>query len=618
MSEFIAHAMMHGGMQVLGGVGVAVEQVGNTAAPVKIPDVGALLDMVHRGYLSPTQLPSVAALQGVQVNPGVVGTKYEDIPFANKFEDIWNRYFYATAEIPTVAEYFEISNRRLTEDPAVEDGLRQWGFYDGRLRKQLANLRLDIPGPSDLVRFSVRHCWEPDLLSELGYNAEFPGKIIDYWHACKGLDYPLFTGPFGQWIAAAIGEAGANFAIANNYFEAGLPEPTWAQFYWYSHWILPSPGQGYEALFRLRPDRNRKYDPPQARGIDFTQKELDLLLRANDYPPKYRPILSAIAHRLPGVRFIRDFRKQGVYDFEAVLEWALRWGYSEQDALDIAADIERNVLASEDKKTTCRGCATCDQAFEVGILSKADLAACYTGYGLAEADAAKMAELADLKLRVRRLRELVASVRKRFLKGSITDLDAQRLLQGAGVVQDRINDYLADWRQELETARKELSAGQAVRYACRGIISMEEFTFRLTNLGYPAADQVALIGEVMYCQGQLTDQAAAKLARGERQKKADAYTQARRARQSLVEAQRYLASHGTPKNLHDWFCSGNIGESEVYTRLNALGWPDLDITRFLSDCKSGKKPTGAGLGKAPVVPDLVPPSVEGQAIEGLP
>jgi len=482
----------------------------------------------------------------------------------------------------------------------------------------MGNLRYDIPGPSDLVRFSVRHVWEPDLLAALGYDKEFPGAVIDVWHAMKGLDYPLFTG--GQFTDQLDKVGGEGYAakLAAKYALEGVSEPTWAKAYWWSHWVLPSPGQGYEMMFRLRPDRDPKYDPPEAVGQNFAFKDLELLLRANDYPKKFRPLLAAIAHRMPGVRFIRDFRKQGVYDFRAVLEWALRWGYSEQDALDIASDIERNVLATEEKKTSCRGCATCDQAFEVGILSRDDLAGCYVGYGLPEADAGKMADLADLKLRVKRHRELVTNLRKRFLKGTLASQDVRNLMQGAGIVQGRIDAYLADWQLEFEAGRKEISAAQAIKYACQGIVSEADLVTRLTNLGYPPDDISAMVIEKRICTSNLIDQAAAKAARTQRQITADAYTNARRARQSLVEAQRYLASHGTPKNLHDWFCAGNIGEPEVYTRLNALGWPDVDITRFLSDCKSGKKPAGTGGGKTPVIPPLIPPSSEGQTIEQLP
>jgi hypothetical protein len=613
-----AHFAAHSIGESLKSVTRPLQQASNALMPTELPGMNELFDLYRRGFLSFADLYSAAKLNGVIIDENEFTTgEAAGFPFGFH-KGVWYAAYLGGQTLPTFGEYAEIANRRNLPDSQFIAATQMLGFTDPALREAMTNLRYDIPGPSDLVRFSVRHCWEPDLIKQLTYNEEFPGKVIDYWHQCKGLDYPLFTGPFQQDLLAAFNDPFLYEGYVDNYINKVGEEPTWAKFYWYSHWVLPSPGQGYEMMFRLRPDRDPQWDPPEAKGKKFDYRDLELLLRANDYPPKYRPLLAAIAHRMPGVRFIRDFRKQGVYDFRAVLEWALRWGYSEQDALDIASDIERNVLATEEKKTSCKGCATCDQAFEVGILSRQELQDCYTGYGMPEQEAAKAASLAELKLGVKRGREIVTNIRKRFLRGSITADQAGQLLQQWGIKIDRVQNYLADWQMEFEAGRKELSAGQAVKYACQGIISLSDLVNRLTNLGYPLADQEALVSEATFCAANLAQQQLEKLARKDRQAKADAYSAARRARQSLVEAQRYLASHGSPKELQKWFCEGAISDAEVWTRLNAMGWPDVDISRFLSDCKGGKRPTITTVGKVPVVPPLIPPTPEATAIEELP
>src|SRR5262249_47249142 len=218
----------------------------------------------------------------------------------------------------------------------------------------------------------------------------------------------------------------------------------------------------------------------------------------------------------------------------------------------------------------------------------------------------------------KRAKEIVANVRKRFLAGRISGQDVQQLLANFGIKPDRVILYLDDWRMEFEAGRKELSASSAVKAACNGIIPLWDLENRRRNLGYPDEDVAAMIADAELCVGKLLEQQTAKTNRQIRQAQAEAYTKARRARQTLIEAQRYLASHGSPKNLHDWFCSGSIGESEVWSRLNALGWPDVDISRFLGDCKSKRKPTGKFGGTGPVVPPLVNPTPEDIAIERLP
>jgi hypothetical protein len=104
-------------------------------------------------------------------------------------------------------------------------------------------------------------------------------------------------------------------------------------------------------------------------------------------------------------------------------------------------------------------------------------------------------------------------------------------------------------------------------------------------LGYSRDDQSALVGEANACAANLQLQAVAAADKKAKQLAAEAYTAQRRARQQMLEAQQALAKHGSPNQLRKWFCEGAIGETEVFSRLNFLGWPDTDITRLLSDCK---------------------------------
>jgi hypothetical protein len=610
---FMGHAAMHAAGEALRGPLNAIKIVSHMAAPLEYPSASEIIDLHVRQFINTDQLQQ--GLRRVGVSLDITGSASTPSGISNT---LWTGVWFAAQRRQEGAELFEVANRFFWEEGELLAKLAQLGWYDDKTRAQEANLRYDIPGPADLVRFSVRHVWEPDLIASIGYDEEFPGAVIDVWHAMKGLDYKLFTGPFADQIAKYAGSPKIGGSWPEAYALYGLEEPTWARAYWWSHWVLPSAGQGYEMMFRLDPDRNPSFDPPEAKGLEFTFKDLELLLRANDYPQKYRPLLAAIAHRIPGIRFIRDFVKQDVYSYSDLIDWGRRWGYSPRDRKDIADDIWRSVKGAAGKKTACKGCATCDQAFEVGILSRQQLEQCYIDYGMDPTDAARNARLADLKLSVRRGREIVTNVRKRFLRGSLSTDQASQLLQQWGINIGRVQEYLADWQLEFEAGRKELSAAQAVKYACQGIISLDDLVTRLTNLGYPLADQEALVSEATFCAANLAQQAVEKLARKDRQAKADAYQAARRARTSLIEAQRYLASHGSPRDLHSWFCSGNIGEAEVWTRLNAMGWPDVDISRFLSDCKSGRKPTIKSVGATPIIPPLVPPSEEGLVIEGLP
>lgn len=617
-SAVIGHGLAHQAMgHGFGTIGTFASYATHSLAPYEAPSVEQLMDLAIRGWIGEGALRDGCLLHGVQCDTSRGAGTLGGDP-GSDLNVVWKQAYYAKQTLPTEKEFLEIANRQFWTDGRVNDGLKRYGYYADSNRQFVTNLRYDIPGPADLVRFSVRHVWEPDLLAKIGYDTEFPGAIIDVWHAMKGLDYPLFTGPFASQIDQMTGRQGGAAELAARYAADGISEPTWARAYWWSHWVLPSPGQFFQALIRLDPARDRSWDSPEMEGLEFTLADYELGLRANDYPPKYRRMLAAINRPIVGVRFLRGLVDEGVYDYDAVVEWARRWGYSPRDQKDIADLVFIQSKGGVQKKAACKGCATCDAAFEVGIVGQGELEACYVGFGADPNEAQRMAALADLKLRVKRGREIVANVRKRFLRGSLTQQQARGLLSQWGIQGDRIEQYIRDWGLEFEAGRKELSAATAVKYACKLLIGIDDLRFRLQNLGYQQPDIDAMTREALACQANLVAEAAAKAARADRQQKADAYTAARRLRQSLVEAQRYLASHGTPKQLHDWFCSGTIGEPEVYSRLNALGWPNGDIGHFLSDCKSGKKPTGL-YGGEPAVAPLVPPILpEATEIEGLP
>jgi len=604
-STIIGHGAMHGLAHAFGTVGTAVSQVVNELGPIELPQIGELIRLHIRDWIDDATLNTAAAKQGVSINIGATTLPAPSGLDYSEYARLWNTLYAAECEIPNPLEMREIANRQFLSDGRLDRMLVRHGYKSDVYRAWIGNLRYDIPGPSDLVRFSVRHVWEPDLLENIGYDQEFPGAIIDVWHAMKGLDYPLFSGPFARQIGVATGNPDAAAELVAQYTAHSIAEPTWARAYWWSHWVLPSPGQGYEMLFRLRRDRDPSFDPPEALGQTFDWDDLRLLLRANDYPPKYRPLLAAIAYRMPGVRFIRDFVKQDVYSKEDLLEWAKRWGYSPRDALDITEDVWRNVKGATAKKAACKGCAACEQAFEIGVLSEYQLTQCFVGYGASEADAARDTQLARLRLKTRRAREIVANVRKRFLRGTLSVDQARNLLTQYGLAAARVADYLDDWQLEFEAGRKEISASQAVRYACEGLIAIPELVNRLTNLGYPEADQAAMVGQALYCAANLAAATEKKLERAQRTSANELYTAARRQRQIVIETQRLLAAHGSPNTLKKWFCEGVIGECEVYTRLNALSWPDVDITRFLSDCKSGRKPTGTCPPGTPTQPPIV-------------
>ena len=595
--NIVAHGIGHALTDVIRPALAISSSIVSSSAPYQYPTVEMALHAANRGQVDEAALPELCLLHGVQIAPGL-DTQLQGQPGVDStLKRAWNKIYYALQEQPTVNETFEIANRWSWDDQQVSAQLRKLGYQSDNNRKLLSNLRFDIPGPSDLVRFSVRHCWEPDLLARLGYNDEFPGAIIDMWHAMKGLDYPLLSGPFKAQVTKFLGGPTKAEDLLFKYITLTGNEPTWARFYWYSHWVLPSPSQGYLMWQRLNPARNPRWDGPEMRGINFSYSDLELLLRANDYPPYYRGKLAAISRPIPGIRYARQFATNGVYNWRDLFDWTQRQGYSEGDGIDIADSIWADAQKAAEKRATCGPCKAILDAYRVGILTRDDALANITAQDVPQAQAEALVDQAEIEINVKDSREVVAAVRRQFLLGGLNDVQARQLLLNYGLVMSRIDQYLLAWTVERQFKYKEVSAGKLVSWACKGLLDVDTLDARLSNLGYDAFDRAGLVAEATYCAAELAARAAAKIAQQSKQAQRDLERAQKQAAQAYKDLAQMMAGRASPKDLRKWFCEGKVGETEVYYRLRHLGWPDEDINNLIGDCKSGKggkQPSGGG------------------------
>jgi hypothetical protein len=599
----VGHGLVHAAGTALHTVTLSVSRLTNYSFPLEVPDVEQLIDLYVRGWIGASSLDHYARMQGAHIN--VSGT--EPAPASStvagaKFDQLWERVIAAKQERPTLQETLTLLNRGVFPDVATPQLLQRLGFADPKLNSAVSNLRWDIPSSSDLVRFSVRHVFEPDLIARLGYNEEFR-PILDMWHKFQGLNYPIFTGPFVRQVAAFEASRGLEpGTFIRSYAAQGIEDPTWAQAFWWSHWVLPSATQGYEMLFRLRPDRNRAFDPPFARDLNFGLEDLSLLLRANDYPPFYRAPLAAIAHRIPGIRFLRQLRSTGVFGRADVVDLLRRQGYSEGDAEVLAESVERNNRDAQRRAIEQQAKGQIAKYWELGIISSEQYVQLLIDHGLSPEDAQSAARLGEIDLKAKRVQQIVLYLRRQFLSGVVDAEGTRRSLVDVGVTPERAAFYVADWQMEVKARHREISAGRAMKWACQGLISLDELRIRLANLDYDQPDIAGLLAEATACQQGLAGKAANALEKRQRQQIAALKSAQREAARAIQAARRQLSSHGTPSQLRKWYCDGHLGEADLYSRLRFLGWPDDDIQRLVSDCKAGSpaqsgvpsKPKGAG------------------------
>jgi hypothetical protein len=600
--SWVAHGVVHGAQSAFHPVTASLGIAGKFVFPLEMPDIGTLIDLYLRGWIDAKALDRFARMQGVYFDKSQTLSAPPGATANNSFPALWDRVAAARQELPTVEQLFTLDNRGIIAPGTLDQSLQKIGYADPVVREVISNLKYDIPSSSDLVRFSVRHVFEPDLIAALGYNQEFK-PILDMWHRFQGLNYPIFSGPFKLQVNQfEVSNGLPPNSFVDQYGTYDLTDPTWAQAFWWSHWVLPSPTQGYEMFFRLRPDRNRDFDPTFARDLNFGLEDLNLLLRGNDYPPKYRPLLAAIAHRIPGIRFLRQLRSTNVFGRADVVDLLRRQGYSEGDAEILAESVERNNRDTQRRAIEQQAKGQLAKYWELGIISREEYVKLLIDHGLSPEDAESASRLGEVDLKAKRVEKIVLYLHRQFISGVVDADTARRSLIDVGVTPERSALYVADWQMEVKARHKEVSAGRAIKWACQGLISVDELTIRLGNLGFDPQDVAGLRAEAILCQQALAGKAANALEKRQRQQIAALKSAQREAALAIREARRQLSSHGTPSQLRKWYCDGHLAEADLYSRLRFLGWPDDDIQRLVSDCKAGspaqsgvhQKPKGAG------------------------
>jgi len=546
-----------------------VGYLANHVCPVEIPSVAESITCYTMNSAPEGQLRCWSAMQGADW-------------------DVWKPVRQAVRRKPELGDLFTLRNREVIGDSVLDKQLRVLGFSDDGERSGMPQLRYEVPGPSDLVHFAVRHVFEPDLIAELGYNDEYR-PVLDAFHHAQGIDYPVFSGPLEDVVTFTERENNlAPGSFLASYAQAGLPEPTWARAYWWSHWILPSPTQGYEMLFRLDPDRDKTGEPAWMQRQEFDLEHLRLLLRANDYPPYWRDKLAAIAYRAPNLRFLRvQIQTKTITHAQAVSQLR-QMGFRPDYAEMQARALEKQIADQEAEKLFRLTSKQLESGWELGLVDDTQLQLAYRSAGLDQNEAELRLQAATFKRNTDVAKELVGQVHKGYLRYLFNWPQADQFLIQVGIVDRRRNEYRVRWDAERQARRTEATASQIKKAAIDGTITIADYAQRLRNMGW-SDDAIELsVAEVKLQLAQRQTRALEKMAAEEQKTNAARLAALKAVESQLKAARAELARHGTPAQLKTWYCEGSIGAPEATARLSFLGWPQADINRLLGEC-DGKR-----------------------------
>lgn len=284
---------------------------------------------------------------------------------------------------------FQMHRRGMIDREAVVAGLIKHG-YTGPDAERFADLCWIVPTPSDVITFAIRDVFEPDVVEHFGYDEEFPEAFV-------------------EWAR-----------------KAGITREV-AQLHWWSHWYVPGVGEVFNMFHRVKPGQRGL--PREERVTWVTDKDVDVYLKTQDYPPWWREPLKAISYHPISRVDIRRAYEAGLADEDDVYETNRALGYSHRDS-EILTEWTKWAYMAEDDAL------------------------------------------------------LVAKVRDGLIDGSLTPEDARSILAVVELPDYRV-DLIIDWSAyEQERKKKDLSRSTVQRLYVERYIDEDEVRVRLAALQY--------------------------------------------------------------------------------------------------------------------------------------
>jgi len=251
------------------------------------------------------QIPTLADLLNIRTNNipliGPDGKTQDPATLAKAFglhPNYFEALYQANGQIPSTGQLLDLLNRQdggEIKGPAkytkqyVEDTLRESALKD-RYIADIMELRYQLLGASDYIRFAVRDVYDAAARQKLTLDQDFPNGLAP------------------KLVALGYSDQDAKDA-------------------WAAHWELPSPTQVYEMLHRGKL-------PEGVTVEDY--------LKSADYAPIWRQSLVDISYNpITRTDAKRMYKLRG--DFDALVANFRANGYNEQDSKDLAEFTKEDV-----------------------------------------------------------------------------------------------------------------------------------------------------------------------------------------------------------------------------------------------------------------------------------
>jgi hypothetical protein len=557
-----------------------------------VPDISTVYSARNRGI----------------INEGTAGlwTNY-----AKGDPEVWNRISQLWESVPTIGPLYEARWRGIITPQRFDYWLTRNGFADPEARRILgAGLEI-LPPISDLLRFSHKEAFAPEVAGELGFYEEFPTEA-QQWIEKQGMSGgPGFTGS-----AAPLPEA-----LAERLGIVQTPDPAapgrvirqllWLDMYNAAEWQPISPSQSYEMLHRLRPGATARFDRalglPEGSVKAFTQADVFRWLRIADYPTSVRNQLAAISYGVMRLIDIRAVYRSGLQG-QGSDAWAsgqlLDRGYTPDDAA-LTVRLWRREQEQGTQKAALKAQEAAQaelikqarEGYALGIVSETQLRDSLASVQVAPAAIDLIVSVEGNKANIAELKGLLARIRSDIRSGVITEAAGRKRLEDAGFRSDRAGRYARQAALSITARRQQVTTGQILKWVGEGTLPPAQAAQRLANIGWTQPDIVLLLrsaaGTLRQLQARQITQAqgaARKNARGLAQVRKESIALQRQVETDLRRIQPIA-------QIKKLLGKGIITNRTAIARLLAQGYPPQAVAEYLALWKgesSGKSGEAQG------------------------
>lgn len=420
-------------------------------------------------YIYPTQLPEQTGIDSMYLYGSIGDDEWECMTrsLGNLSKPARAIRDAGQARV-NIGDCVELFYRGIIQVDEFQDMMRTRGVTDPNQIDYWMRLREQQPQMPDLVRFMVRDVENEEVVKA--------GNLFDGFNQ-------NYKGRVKQWAEQQ--------AIPQEYF----------QYVWAAHWELPSPTAANEMLRRLRPGR---VDP----SLSVTEKDIKSLYAAADYAPGWRDKLLAISYNPVTRTDIKQGYIYGSYDRPEIIELLQDTGLDKKGAETVAKlyDTEKERASRVfNERNTIWTVKTALKAYVNSELAEDECRDILRILGMEEKrmDAAILS--ADLMRTTLYRRKCMKGVYRQFFVGRLDEAAAQKQLVAVGVADDLVASVTSQWACERASGLQEVPARKNTDWAIRGVITIDEFVRRMTNLRYAANDIAVYVEEIL---GRIREAAA--------------------------------------------------------------------------------------------------------------